>query len=61
MKQQRLSDQEKRKHTALGEPFHILHGRKLARWKLKGCPNCGGDLYRDGQEYTCLHCGRKQW
>jgi hypothetical protein len=29
---------------------------------LKGCPRCGGDLYRDrdiyGQFVACLQCGR---
>ena len=29
---------------------------------LKGCPRCGGDLYRDediyGEHVTCLQCGR---
>ncbi|MBA7609547.1 hypothetical protein ES703_16738 [subsurface metagenome] len=61
MKQPKLLIQEKREHTATHEPHHVPPVRKLPRWKLKGCPNCGGDLYLDGQEYTCLHCGRKQW
>ncbi len=61
MKQRRLSQKEERKFTALDEPFHNLLDHKHPRWKLKGCPNCGGDLYRDGSEYTCLYCGRKQW
>ena len=61
VKQQRVSQKEKGKAIALGEPEHILPDPRLPRWKLKGCPNCGGDMYRDGGEYTCLYCGRKQW
>jgi len=33
------------------------HGSNLKR---KGCFHCGGDLYRDGDGYTCLLCGRSQ-
>lgn len=33
----------------------------MARWKLKGCIRCGGDLFVDRDEYDwyegCLCCG----
>jgi Zn ribbon nucleic-acid-binding protein len=34
----------------------------MKRWKLKGCPRCHGDLYRDkeidGEIYEfCIQCG----
>jgi predicted nucleic acid-binding Zn-ribbon protein len=33
----------------------------MARWKLKGCIRCGGDLFVDRDEYGwyegCLRCG----
>jgi hypothetical protein len=31
------------------------------KWKLKGCPRCGGDCFLDDliqpPTYTCLQCG----
>lgn len=33
--------------------------RVKTRWRLKGCPRCGGDLYlNDDGEWECLQCGR---
>jgi predicted nucleic-acid-binding Zn-ribbon protein len=37
----------------------------MKRWKLKGCPRCQGDLYRDKEldgDVTefCLQCGYKR-
>ncbi len=34
-------------------------------WKLKSCPRCGGDIFRDRDEYNwwreqCLQCGFMQ-
>lgn len=30
---------------------------------IRGCPRCGGDLYRDmlevDEEFVCLQCGRR--
>ena len=26
-------------------------------WILKGCEKCGGDLFLEGKNYTCLLCG----
>ena len=32
-----------------------------AKWLLKSCPKCGGDMYQDGawsiDEAQCLQCG----
>lgn len=32
-------------------------------WRLRSCPRCGGDLYRDTamrqQEEECLQCGHR--
>ena len=61
VKQKRLLEQEKRDDAIMEKAFHAPFARKKPRWKLKGCPNCGGDLYRDEDEYTCLWCGRTQW
>lgn len=60
LKQKRLLDLEKGGDT-IDKAFHAPFARKRPRWKLKGCPHCGGDLYLDEDEYTCLWCGRKRW
>ncbi len=26
-------------------------------WQLKGCPECGGDCFDEGDGFTCLMCG----
>ena len=30
------------------------------KWRLRGCPSCGGDLYQDplADKLACLQCGR---
>jgi predicted RNA-binding Zn-ribbon protein involved in translation (DUF1610 family) len=30
------------------------------RWRLGGCPSCGGDLYHEplADKFACLQCGR---
>ncbi len=33
----------------------------MSRWKIKGCPKCGGDLFEEtisgDREICCLQCG----
>ena len=29
------------------------------RWILKGCPRCGGDLFSEKSDFTCLQCGHR--
>lgn len=29
---------------------------KQVRWAIKQCPRCGGDLYDEGDGWTCLQC-----
>jgi len=39
----------------------VLVKEKLgARWKLKGCEVCGGDLHWEEGKWVCLQCGRKE-
>ena len=27
------------------------------KWKLKGCPRCGGDMFKGLGEFECIQCG----
>lgn len=29
----------------------------MGYWKLKGCPKCGGDIFVDREDTSCLQCG----
>jgi len=29
----------------------------MARWLLKGCPKCGGDMLDEGEGSSCFQCG----
>ena len=60
LKQKRLLDHEEEEDTSTEEAFHVPFGRERPSWRLKGCPKCGGDLYRDEDEFTCLCCSRTQ-
>ena len=61
LKQKGILDQEEEEDIVRDQPFHVPFGRKRPSWKLKGCPKCGGDLYWDEDEFTCLRCGMNQW
>lgn len=28
----------------------------MAKWLLKACPRCGGDLFGENNGFTCLQC-----
>jgi hypothetical protein len=60
LKQKRLLERKKGNGATIANAVHAPFAGKRPRWKLKGCPNCGGDLYQDEDEYTCLWCGRKR-
>ena len=60
LQQRRLIDQKEEKDPSRDETFYVPFGHKWPSWRLKGCPKCGGDLYRDEDEFTCLCCSRTQ-
>ena len=44
--------------------FQSKWRRTLAKWRLKGCPHCGGDLAHEqdmdiGTMWKCLLCSRE--
>ena len=30
----------------------------MSRFRFRGCPRCGGDLYLNQGDWQCLQCGR---
>ena len=35
----------------------LVKEKAEARWRLKGCSRCGGDLLMEDGEWVCLQCG----
>ncbi len=33
----------------------------MRKWKLKGCPRCGGDVSVSDTEESCLQCGYRDY
>ncbi len=31
-----------------------------ARWKLKSCPRCSGDMFQENFQWHCLQCGHSE-
>jgi len=49
------------RRVLLPQPVNVTQNQSRNRWILKGCPQCGGDLYHDlldGAKPQCFQCGR---
>ena len=44
--------------AGLIEQNPLIYGEEMNVWKFKSCSKCGGDLFAQDGEWSCIQCGR---